>query len=109
MSDERRQDDQRISEIALMLKEVSEKINEVHQRQQEVTMPKIKEIGDTLYTPETGICARVAGHAGEIKALNDRISKIPTIVGWIFAGVSAGAGCVLWIIEHGRALMSGGK
>lgn len=83
-------------------------VQEIHQRQNEVTIPTINEIKNTLYS-KGGLCEIIHEHTGSIKNLDERIAKIPIILGWIITGISVGAGSILWVIEHGKALMNGGS
>lgn len=113
-SDERRKYDQKIEELVELVKDVhrvqaenSIKINEVHQRQNEVTIPAIAEMKETLYS-RGGLCETIHSHSGEIKEINNRIDKASTIIGWILGGVSIGAGVFLWIYETILKVSNGG-
>lgn len=97
---ERRQDDHRIDELIILVKEI-------HQRQNEVTLPTLNEIKETLYA-RGGICETIHQHTGNIKELDDRINKIPLIVSWVLAGVSVGAGTILWLNETFFKAVKGG-
>jgi hypothetical protein len=94
---------ERQSSIESMIVQTIKTVSEVHQRQIEITVPMVKEHEEVI-KKHTEI---VNNHRNELESLNKRIDKIPTIVGWIFGGISAGAGAILWIIEHGRSLMGG--
>lgn len=105
--DRRRANDEKIEQILSIVKEQGTLIKEVHQRQNEVTLPALSDIKTTLYA-KGGICETVHEHSGEIKEIKNRVDRFPTIVGWILGGISVGAGALLWIYEVIHKL-GGGK
>lgn len=113
-SDERRKYDQKIEELVELVKDVhrvqaenSVKINEVHQRQNEVTIPAIAEMKETLYS-RGGLCETIHKHSGEIEGITKRIDKFPMIITWVLGGFSAGATALLWIYETVLKVSNGG-
>jgi hypothetical protein len=115
MNDDRRKSDDKIEliydmvssikerqgSIEILMIEASKRIDEVHQRQVEVTLPAIAEMKNTLYS-KNGLCEVSHASSSRITAISERIDKIPTIVGWIFTGLTVGSGAIIWLFEHFR-------
>lgn len=108
MTQDRRQDDIRIEEIVVAVRDISQKLNEVHQRQQEVTLPRLQDVHNTLYL-KGGLCEVSHNHTEQIKSLTERFDKLPMILTWIIGGFTAGASAILWISEHWKALTNAPK
>lgn len=97
-SEERRKSDEKIEQILAIIKEHGILIKEMHQRQNEVTLPALTDIKTTLYS-KGGVCETIHEHTGEIKEIKNRVDRFPTIIGWVLGGISIGAGALLWIYE----------
>ena len=114
MEEDRRASDSRIENIERMCSEMrdsqirdSQKVNEIHQRQIELTIPAINEVKNTLYS-KGGICEVVHKNTADLESLDKRVSRLIPIASLVFTGFAAGAGAILWIVEHGRSLLSDG-
>ena len=107
-NEERRKSDEKIEKISNDLVEVSKMVKEIHQRQNEVTLPALADIKNTLYS-KGGVCETILEHTGEIKEIRNRVDRFPTIVTWVLGGVSAGAWALLWMWEAFHKFSGGAK